>query len=153
MIFQYYPQVLHNYDYELNKDMNFSAAHLIPETDAGKCQNMHGHTYVVNVTIGGDKLDHCGFLVDFKTLKDKVHGKYDHSVLNEWHEFYSLTDPMDFPTTENVARTIYESIQKYLDTLNHKPKCLQVIVRETPTSYVIYRPRTQYPSQPNWEVE
>ena len=47
----------------------------------------------------------------------------------------------DFPTTEVVARKIHESIQGYLDQLSHKPKCVQVFLRETPTSYVVYRPK------------
>ncbi|MCG3056412.1 6-carboxytetrahydropterin synthase, partial [Escherichia coli] len=30
--------------------MNFAAAHFVPHESAGKCQQVHGHTYFVNLT-------------------------------------------------------------------------------------------------------
>ncbi|WP_240374783.1 6-carboxytetrahydropterin synthase QueD [Bacillus piscicola] len=143
MLHQFYPQVMHSYRYELNKDMHLAAAHFIPAKAAGKCTNVHGHTYVINLTIAGDALNDTGFLVDFKTLKDIVHKRYDHSLLNNHKEFAdSETDmPDSFPTTEVVAGTIWRLIQMELDKYPNKPRCIQVLVRETPTSYVVYRPK------------
>ncbi|KAA0965510.1 6-carboxytetrahydropterin synthase QueD [Sporosarcina sp. ANT_H38] len=138
MMQQFYPQVQHSYRFELNKDIHFSAAHFIPSEDAGKCQVMHGHTYYLNITIGGNELDSIGFLIDFKELKNLIHDKYDHSVLNDHPEFTN-----NFPTTEKLAEQIGTSVQEVLQTRNNKPVCLQVIVRETPTSYVIYRPEQE----------
>ncbi|OEH92755.1 6-carboxytetrahydropterin synthase QueD [Bacillus solimangrovi] len=140
MIQQFYPQVQHDYHYELNKDMQFAAAHFIPHSDAGKCQQVHGHTYFVNVTIVGDELDKTGFLVNFQTLKKIVHGRFDHSLLND-HDDFNEDDPNHFPTTEVVARKLWERIQQHLDKMENQPKCLQILVRETPTSYCIYRPK------------
>jgi len=137
MLAQYYPHPQHNYCYELNKDLHFSAAHFIPTEAAGKCANMHGHTYFVNITIAGDTLDESGFLVNFQDLKKIVHKRYDHTVLNDHEEFTGI----DFPTTEVIARTICERIERHLKTMDNRPYCLQVIVRETPTSYVTYRPK------------
>ncbi|SFL52898.1 6-carboxytetrahydropterin synthase QueD [Salibacterium qingdaonense] len=141
MIHQFYPQVPHTYRYELNKDMQLAAAHFIPAAAAGKCANIHGHTYVINVTIAGDELDDTGFLVDFKMIKELVHDRFDHSLFNDDDAFADTpdSDSETFPTTEVVARTIWQSIQKELDTRFNQPRCLQVIVRETPTSYVVYR--------------
>ncbi|WP_216827651.1 6-carboxytetrahydropterin synthase QueD [Alkalihalobacterium elongatum] len=141
MIQQFYPQVQHDYRYELNKDFNFSAAHFIPHDEAGKCKNVHGHTYFVNVTVAGDTLNDSGFLVNFQLIKKLVHGRYDHTILNDNTLDFNDLQSENFPTTEVVARTIWENIQKYLDQLSNKPKCIQVVVRETPTSYVVYRPR------------
>lgn len=138
MMQQFYPTVPHEYRFELNKDMNFSAAHFIPSKDAGQCQEMHGHTYFVNVTIGGDTVDASGFLIDFKQIKKAIHKKYDHSVLNNHPEFQDK-----FPTTELLAEQIWQTIQGLLENTVNKPACLQVIVRETPTSYVIFRPRKE----------
>ncbi len=140
MIQQIYPSVTHNFLYELNKDMQFSAAHCIPHELAGKCQNIHGHTYFVNVTIVGDELDETGFLINFQMLKQLVHGKFDHTVMNDHSEF-SNTVGYDFPSTEAVARKIWEMVEGYLQTLKNKPTCVQVFVRETPTTYVVYRPK------------
>ena len=138
MMQQFYPQVQHAYRFELNKDLHFSAAHYIPHEEAGKCQVMHGHTYHINVTIGGNALDELGFLIDFKQLKNLIHDKYDHSVLNDHPEFNE-----HFPTTERLAEQIGQSIQIVLQTRANQPVCLQIIVRETPTSYVIYRPQQE----------
>jgi 6-pyruvoyltetrahydropterin/6-carboxytetrahydropterin synthase len=140
MLQQIYPQAQHDYQYELNKDMQFAAAHYIPSEKAGVCQQVHGHTYFVNVTIAGDELDDTGFLVNFAKLKKIVHGKFDHTLLND-HASFDDQNPEKFPTTEVVAKTIYEMIQKELDELPNKPKCVQVFVRETPTSYVVFRPK------------
>ncbi len=140
MMQQIYPVARHNYSFELNKDFHFAAAHYIPHADAGNCQHTHGHTYFTNITIVGDKLDQLGFLVNFKTIKDLVHRRFDHNVLNQDRAF-SDEYASDFPTTEAVARTIHEIVQAYLDTLENRPICLQVFLRETPTSYCIYRPK------------
>ncbi|WP_110111672.1 6-carboxytetrahydropterin synthase QueD [Bacillus sp. CGMCC 1.16541] len=141
MLQQIYPQVFHHYEYELNKDMQFAAAHFVPHKDAGKCQNIHGHTYFVNITVAGDELDESGFLVNFATLKKLVSGQFDHTLLNDHKDLFNDQHSTDFPTTEVVARKIYELIQAHLNQLKNKPVCVQVFVRETPTSYVVYRPK------------
>lgn len=138
MMQQFYPSISHEFRFELNKDMHFSAAHFIPSEDAGKCQEMHGHTYFINITIAGNELDRSGFLIDFKQIKNLIHKKYDHSVLNDHSEFEN-----QFPTTEGLAQQIWQSIQLLLNTTPNQPRCIQVIVRETPTSYVVFRPRQE----------
>ncbi|WP_100404182.1 6-carboxytetrahydropterin synthase QueD [Bacillus solitudinis] len=138
MIQQFYPQVPHSYRFELNKDMHLAAAHFIPDERAGQCKDMHGHTYFINITIAGDDLDDTGFLVNFKRLKDLIHKRYDHTLLNDHPEYEQL-----FPTTEIVAEQIWKSVQTDLKSQPNKPTCLQVIVRETPTSYVVYRPKQE----------
>jgi len=141
MLHQLYPSVPHPFCYELNKDMQFAAAHYVPAEEAGKCRNMHGHTYFANITIAGDTLDSAGFLVNFSILKRLIHDRFDHSVLNADTVSFSDSRPDRFPTTEVVARTICEIVQDYLDRTENRPRCLQVYLRETPTSYCLYRPK------------
>lgn len=141
MLHQLYPSVPHPFCYELNKDMLFAAAHYVPAEEAGKCRNMHGHTYFANITIAGDTLDSAGFLVNFSILKRLIHDRFDHSVLNADTVSFSDSRPDRFPTTEVVARTICEIVQDYLDRTENRPRCLQVYLRETPTSYCLYRPK------------
>lgn len=139
MLQQFYPQPpSHPYPFELNKDMHFAAAHFIPDERAGKCAFTHGHTYFVNLTIAGEQLDEMGMLVNFSDLKKIVHDKYDHQLLNDFPEYKKRV-----PSTEEVSRQIYQLVETHLVTLPNKPKCLQVIVRETPTSYCIYRPKRE----------
>ncbi|WP_054712661.1 6-carboxytetrahydropterin synthase QueD [Bacillus sp. JCM 19041] len=138
MLQQIYPTPDHDFQYELNKDMQVAAAHYIDNPRAGKCQQVHGHTYFINLTIGGDQLDDLGFLVDFKALKQTVHDRFDHTLINEDKLFF--TSP---PSTEKMAETIYDLVEKKLQELENRPTCLQVFVRETPTSYVTFRPKRQ----------
>jgi 6-pyruvoyltetrahydropterin/6-carboxytetrahydropterin synthase len=140
MMQQIYPSVAHPFQYELNKDFHFAAAHYIPSEEAGKCKQVHGHTYFANVTVAGDDLDASGFLVNFATIKKLIHDRFDHTLLNDDQRFDDR-DANLFPTTEVVARTIADIIQSHLDTTSNQPTCLQVFLRETPTSYVIYRPK------------
>ena len=133
---QIYPSVTHPYQFELNKDFNFSAAHYIPFEEAGKCIRTHGHTYYVNLTIAGNTLDKCGFLVNFRDLKKLVHEQFDHYLLNDLPAFKDKS-----PSTEIVSQTIYHIIQKELNQRENQPKCVQVYLRETPSSYVVYRPK------------
>ncbi|HCG74961.1 MULTISPECIES: 6-carboxytetrahydropterin synthase QueD [Staphylococcus] len=136
MMQQIYPSVTHPYQFELNKDFNFSAAHYIPSEDAGKCMRTHGHTYFVNITIAGDTLDHNGFLVNFSDLKKLIHDQFDHYLLNDLTPFKGKS-----PSTEIVAQTIYNMVQDYLSDRDNQPQCVQVYLRETPTSYVVYQPK------------
>ena len=131
---QLYPQVNHNYAFELNKDINFSAAHFIPNEKAGVCSRVHGHTYFANVTIGGNELDEMGFLVNFRDIKSIINDTFDHRLMNDLEAFQGTP-----PSTESIAKLIFEKIEAHLDTLSHGPKVLQVYLRETPTSYVLYR--------------
>lgn len=133
MLQQFYPQPFpHSYPYELNKDIHFASAHFIPSQSAGKCQNVHGHTYHVNLTIGGFSLDESNFLVNFADLKHLVEKKFDHKTLNEF---------VEFPSTEAMAKFISDIVQEHLNTLENNPVVLQVVLRETPESYVVYRPK------------
>lgn len=138
MLQQFYPTPAHPYRYELNKDMHFAAAHFLCNEQAGICQRTHGHTYFVNMTIVGNQLDECGFLVNFQALKKLVHGVYDHTLLNDHEEFQDRP-----PSTEAVAEICWQRVQRHLDQLLHKPRCLQILIRETPTSYVRYLPREE----------
>ncbi|WP_100332851.1 6-carboxytetrahydropterin synthase QueD [Bacillus xiapuensis] len=140
MMQQIYPAPPHSYRYELNKDFQFAAAHYVPHEDAGACRRLHGHTYYVNVTVVGNELNELGFLVNFQHIKNLIHKRFDHTVLNH-DSLFNEEDPDRFPTTEVVAKTMWEIMQEQLDQLENKPRCIQIFLRETPTSYVVYRPR------------
>ncbi len=131
-----YPVAPHGFEFELNKDLHFSAAHFIDDARAGKCRNVHGHNYIANITIVGDRLDDMGFLVNFSELKKVVTEAFDHTILNDHPRFQNVP-----PTTETVARTIHEMISEFLKDQSNTVYCLQIFLRETPTSYAVYRPK------------
>jgi len=92
--------------YEVMVQTDFSAAHQVREI-GGRCERLHGHTYKVQVFVKGESLDSVGMLVDFREIKEKVKkwvDKLDHTYLNESLEGIN-------PTTENLARYLFERLQ------------------------------------------
>lgn len=120
--------------YQITKKFDMDCAHLLSGYE-GACKNLHGHTYKVLITISGELLDDLGMLVDFSKIKELIHGRYDHTCLNDWPEFYNIN-----PTAELLAQVIWERVNKYCSTLSHRPFCSEVVVWETPTSKAVYTP-------------
>lgn len=82
----------------------FSAGHALPGYP-GKCENMHGHNFAVELSVEGDKPDPVtGMLVDFSFLKKNlaaILAGLDHRILNELPAFAGQS-----PSSENIARHI-----------------------------------------------
>lgn len=93
---------------------DFAAAHQL-RGYRGKCENLHGHNFKVEVVVKGPELDACGMLVDFVELKRIVNGwineNWDHRNLNDLEQFRlgALN-----PSAENVARVLHDEISKAL---------------------------------------
>ncbi len=61
----------------------------------------------------GEELDKDGLLVDFKDIKNKTKDiieELDHKFLNDLEPFREIN-----PSSENIARFIYECLQKSLE--------------------------------------
>lgn len=82
--------------------MEIAGAHRLQLDYDSKCQNLHGHNWIVTVFCQSEELDQNGMVYDFMHLKDKVHGRLDHQMLNEVVDFN--------PTAENIARWIAEQV-------------------------------------------
>ena len=120
--------------YELTVKAHFDAAHAL-RGYPGECRNLHGHTWDVEVTVGGTQLDEIGIVYDFKTLKDdlnEVLADYDHAYINEVAPFDKLT-----PTAENLARVIYERLTAAVDP---RVRVVEIAVWESPIAKLTYRP-------------
>jgi 6-pyruvoyltetrahydropterin/6-carboxytetrahydropterin synthase len=81
---------------KIGKKFKFDAAHFIPN-HPGKCRNLHGHTYQVEVELEGPIDPETGMVVDFGEIKEevgKLMDKLDHCCLN---------DVLHLPTAENIA--------------------------------------------------
>jgi 6-pyruvoyltetrahydropterin/6-carboxytetrahydropterin synthase len=95
--------------YELKIISQFGAAHQLRDF-GGKCENLHGHNWKVEVYVTGNQLDNAGLLLDFGVLKkatQKVLETLDHQFLNELEYFKDMN-----PSSENIARYIYEALKK-----------------------------------------
>ena len=111
----------------ITKILTFDAAHSLPE-HLGKCRNVHGHTYTVEVTIEGT-IDSGGptdgMVMDFADLSSRVAelvvDPLDHRYLNDLFDFA--------PTAEAVAEWTLVTLQRA------GLPVVRVRLWETPTSY------------------
>lgn len=93
--------------YELKVTRHFAAAHNLREF-YGKCENLHGHNWFVEVKVRARELDRTGLVLDFGVIKkrlDAVLEIIDHQYLNELPAFKTVN-----PSSENIARFIFEQL-------------------------------------------
>lgn len=94
--------------YEVIVEQPFSAAHYLKDYP-GKCSQIHGHNYKVQITVEGDTLDHLGLLVEFEVIKQAVKkwiDLFDHGFLNELPPFDKIN-----PSAENLAKFFYDEVE------------------------------------------
>ncbi|MEZ4415657.1 MAG: 6-carboxytetrahydropterin synthase QueD [Gemmatimonadota bacterium] len=97
--------------YTVSARTHYDAAHFL-RNYKGKCENLHGHRYVVEATVRTERLNESGIAFDFVELKRhlrEIAGRLDHRLINE-------LPPFDVWETsaENQARYFYEELQKLL---------------------------------------
>jgi 6-pyruvoyltetrahydropterin/6-carboxytetrahydropterin synthase len=93
--------------YEVTIKKTFSAAHILKEI-GGRCEELHGHNFLVEVSVSAPELNKEGLLIDFRVLKKWTHDileALDHKYLNEVDYFKDIN-----PSSEQVARLIYDRI-------------------------------------------
>ncbi|MGA1861544.1 6-carboxytetrahydropterin synthase QueD [Deferribacter thermophilus] len=109
---------------------HFASAHFLRDYN-GKCENLHGHNWKVEVYLEGNELDKTGMLVDFKVIKKELKNvteELDHIFLNE-HEYFIKVNP----TSENIAKYIYDRLKvKFGDLVS------SVVVWESETAAAEY---------------
>ena len=118
--------------YYLKTSASFDSAHFLQGYD-GKCANLHGHHWVIEVEISGDQLQKngsCnGMLVDFGDLKQAVRelaNRFDHTLIYEKNSLKPDTE------AENFARCFFEKLyEKGLPIY-------RVTVYETPDNCAVY---------------
>jgi 6-pyruvoyltetrahydropterin/6-carboxytetrahydropterin synthase len=119
--------------YKINVISSFPGAHQL-NGYPGACKNLHGHNWKVRVQLLEEKTDELGMAIDFKVVKEKLQAlidKFDHQYLNELEWFKEQN-----PTSENIARVIYEELKKAFE--NENIKMGEVEVWESEITSVIY---------------
>lgn len=119
--------------YELTVKTTFSAAHSLRDYE-GPCSKVHGHNWVVEVVICGGRLQPNGILLDFNDVKKataEALSRLDHANLNDVPPFDQTN-----PTSENLARWIYESVGERINT--DALRVSRVNVREAEASCASY---------------
>ncbi len=120
--------------FEVMIERNFSSAHQL-RGYKGKCENLHGHNYKIEIYARGRELNNIGLLVDFVELKeaaDDLVTYLDHKNLNELEPFVTEQNP----SAENVARFVLERLAARID--DDRVKIYKVRCFETPTSVATY---------------
>jgi len=120
--------------YEVMIQEEFSAAHAL-RGYRGKCENLHGHNWKVEVYVRGAQLDEIGMLVDFKDLKEATRGVMtylDHLNLNELKPFDNELNP----SSEHLAGFIFHKVAERINS--DRVKVYKVRVWETPSTCATY---------------
>jgi 6-pyruvoyltetrahydropterin/6-carboxytetrahydropterin synthase len=147
--------------YRIAKTLTFESGHLLTK-HRGRCRFPHGHSRTVEVVIAADHLDANDMVCDFKAVKRALE-----SFLDRWdHAFCVNTRDPGFalfqrtygerlipftdtdPTSEVMARTLYETLQDTLQKQIQDPgqeypippgvRLERVRVSETATSWAEY---------------
>ena len=105
------------------------AAHFLPNVPEGhKCARMHGHSFRIEVHVSGAPGAETGWVMDFADLKrafKPLFDQLDHNLLND-------IEGLENPTSENLARWIWERLSPRLSGLS------KVVVQETCNAGCIY---------------
>ena len=124
----------------ITKRFTFEACHHLHNYN-GKCANVHGHSYKLEVTVSAEKnftMGHSSpynnMVIDFSTLKSIVNAevvnKYDHQDLNE---FFAM------PTAESMVVEMFEDIRSKLNDMFDFVRLEEVKLWETEDSYASFR--------------
>jgi len=114
--------------FDLTIESQFSAAHQL-RGYKGKCEALHGHNWRVQVTVSSERLDDLGMVLDFHELKaitGEILASLDHAFLNDVFPFTEIN-----PSSENMAKWIYESIRKKIQKKNCEISSVTVWENET----------------------
>ena len=114
---------------EIFKIFKFDAAHRLPNVGQGhKCSQLHGHSFRVEIHIKGAVDPHSGWVMDFADIAETfkpLHDQLDHKYLND-------IDGLDNPTSENIAKWIWQRMKSSL------PQLSKIVVQESTESGCIY---------------
>jgi 6-pyruvoyltetrahydropterin/6-carboxytetrahydropterin synthase len=125
--------------YSIKAEAGFSSAHNL-RGYKGKCEELHGHNWKVEVVAASPELDKTGMVLDFKYLKKKLNNvleKLDHKYLNKISYFSAAGGSASGgkkvnPTSENIARYIFDCLKGKIPALK------SVTVWENNTSSATY---------------
>lgn len=107
------------------KEFTFDSAHFLKDYH-GKCENLHGHTYRMRVTIEGERQPN-GLIMDFAEIKKIVNEK----VVNIW-DHANINDTLEHASVENMCVWAWEQIKPELSEL------VEIRIWETADSFAIY---------------
>lgn len=137
--------------FRVSKEFSFDMAHILDGHD-GKCRNLHGHTYKLQVEVSGDLYQQGpkkGMVMDFADLKDIVKTlilePMDHAFIYDTNserecKIAALLNELDSKTFGMPSRTTAEEMARFIfNRLKSELPLSAVRLWETPTSFCEYR--------------
>jgi 6-pyruvoyltetrahydropterin/6-carboxytetrahydropterin synthase len=140
----------------VTRKLEFDAGHRIPD-HRSQCRNLHGHRYVIEITLEGEVIDSPGesdngMVMDFSDIKSiakkYVVDPWDHAFLVYEHDtpvvnFLSEIDGHKtvivdkVPTAENLAQLAFNLMDpQFIDHYGTSLKLTRVRLYETPNCWV-----------------
>jgi 6-pyruvoyltetrahydropterin/6-carboxytetrahydropterin synthase len=114
----------------ISKDFDFESAQSLPNFPAGhKCRNIHGHSFLITISVRGQVDEATGIFYDHAAISDAMRplvAQLDHAYLNE-------IPGLEIPTIENMARWFWEKLNPQL------PGLYEITLHETPRARCTYR--------------
>ena len=101
--------------YSIKVEDHFSSAHNL-RGYKGKCEELHGHNWKVEIVVRRKDLDKIGMVLDFKFLKmqlKKALDKLDHKHLNRLPYFKKVN-----PTSEQIAKYLFDTLSRKISELS-----------------------------------
>lgn len=123
--------------YVVSVQAHYDSAHYL-RSYKGKCEQLHGHRYVVEAALTTTELGEGGIAFDFVDVKRALRelaDELDHNNLNELPPFTEIE-----PSAENQARYFYEELKRRLPAAM-SAALLYTKVWETPTQWALYSDR------------
>ncbi len=117
------------------KEFTFEAGHFLPSAPAGHPNSrLHGHSFLVRVTLEGEPDPDTGLIADFEDLSAKlgaIEDKLDHRLLNE-------VKGLEIPTLERIAAWVWRELAPLVPGLAEvqlsRPACREGCIYSGPQS-------------------
>lgn len=148
----------------------FDAAHRVMNEKV-KCFNLHGHTYLYELTFGFHAVKEIGFAIDFKDIKaiacEFIDRTFDHAAImnpadkelidivvkNGWNLYVmSFDDTYCNPTVENICKEVFLAVSALMDSCNLMLQNIRIY--ETPNAYCdTYAHDISVPERQAWRAK
>ena len=106
--------------YYVKKRLEISASHQLKLSYESKCENLHGHNWIITIYCKSKELNKDGMVIDFTHIKKRISDVLDHQSLNDVLPFN--------PTAENIAAWVVNTI----------PECYKATVQESEGNIACY---------------
>lgn len=139
----------------ITRKLEFDSGHRIPD-HRSQCRNLHGHRYVLEVTLAGDVSKQAGhsdngMIMDFSDIKalalEHLVDRWDHAFLvfegdgtvrgflESMPDHKTVVVPL-VPTVENLAQIAFDTLKPvYADRFGRSLRLAKVRLYETPNCW------------------